>query len=59
MLNFPLIYKAVGTLLYLEALLLALCLGMGVWAGENNPATFGIPVAVAALTGFALPQFRT
>lgn len=54
MLNFPLIYKAVGTLLYLEALLLALCLGMGVWAGENNPATFGIPVAVAALTGFAL-----
>ena len=37
MLNFPLIYKAVGTLLYLEALLLALCLGMGVWAGGGRP----------------------
>ena len=29
MLNIPIIYKALGTLLLLEALLLGLCFGMG------------------------------
>lgn len=54
MLNLPLIYKALGTLLYLEAILLAVCLGLGIWQGESATLTFGIPVAIAITLGMAL-----
>ena len=43
MLNIPIIYKALGTLLLLEALLLGLCFGMGFYFGEVNHLTFGLP----------------
>ena len=33
MLNLPIIYKALGTLLYLEALLMGRCMGLGLWFG--------------------------
>lgn len=51
MLNYPLVYKALGTLLQLEALLLALCFGMGFCFSETHHLTFGIPTLVALLTG--------
>ena len=54
MLNFPIIYKAIGTLLYLEALLLSLCMGVGLFYKETNYFTFGIPILVALGAGFLL-----
>lgn len=54
MLNFPLIYKVIGTLLYLEAMLLSLCLGVGIFYHETDYFTFGIPILVALGIGFLL-----
>ncbi len=54
MLNLPIIYRALGTLLYLEALLLFVCFGMGFWFCETHHLTFGVPVAVALATGAIL-----
>lgn len=54
MLNLPLIYKALGTLLYLEALLLSVCLGVGAWYGETNTLTFGLPIIIAIFLGTIL-----
>lgn len=51
MLNFPIIYKAVGTLLYLEALLITMCGGIGLWENENIYLSFGIPIIVAIVLG--------
>ncbi len=47
MLNIPIIYRALGTLLYIEGILLALCLGLGCWFSETNHLAFGVPTAVA------------
>lgn len=57
MLNFPIIYKVLGTLLYLEALLLAASLGAGIWYGETEYLPFGIPVCVAIAAGTLLRFF--
>ncbi len=57
MLNLPLIYKAIGTLLQLEALMLAFCFGMGFWFHETSHATFGLPVVVALVAGTLLRVF--
>lgn len=57
MLNIPIIYKALGTLLLLEALLLGLCFGMGFYFGEVNHLTFGLPSALAAVIGALLLYF--
>jgi len=54
MLNFRLIYKVLGQLLYLEAMLLAACLGVGLAYGERDYATFGLPVGVAVMLGVLL-----
>ena len=57
MLNIPIIYKALGTLLLLEALLLGLCFGMGFYFDEVNHLTFGLPSALAAVIGALLLYF--
>lgn len=57
MLNLPIVYKALGTLLYLEALLLAACWGLGVCLGEAPHLTFGLPVALAIVLGAMLRFF--
>lgn len=57
MLNIPIIYRALGTLLYIEAFLLALCLGMGWSFGETNHWAFGVPTAVAFGLGAMLRFF--
>lgn len=54
MLNFPLVYKSLGTLLYLEALLMGVCWGLGGWQGEGDNLTFGVPVAIAIALGVLL-----
>lgn len=57
MLNLPLIYKVLGTLLQFEATLLALCFGMGLWFQESNHFTFGIPAIVTMAAGTLLRFF--
>ena len=57
MLNLPLIYKVLGTLLQFEATLLALCFGMGLWFQESNHLTFGIPAIVTMAAGTLLRFF--
>lgn len=43
MLNLRIISRILGTLLFLEAILLALAGGLGIFLGETDYATFGIP----------------
>lgn len=54
MLNFPLILRAIGTLLQLEALLLAVCFGMGFVFGESDHLSFLVPAVTASLAGLFL-----
>lgn len=54
MLNLPIIYKALGTLLYLEALLMGCCMGLGLWFGEQRPEVFGTAIATAVVAGMVL-----
>lgn len=54
MLNLPIIYRALGLLLQLESLMLALCFGLGFWFHETHHLTFGIPVVVALVLGALL-----
>lgn len=44
MINLRIVYKALGTLLFLEALLLTACFALGIVYGETDYATFGLPV---------------
>lgn len=54
MINFKMVYKALGSLLFIEALLLLTCLGVGLLYGETDYASFGLPTIVALLLGIAL-----
>lgn len=54
MLNIPIVFKAIGTLLYLEALLMTFCFGVGLCYQETNYATFGVPVLIAVALGTLL-----
>ncbi len=54
MINFKMVCKALGSLLFIEALLLILCLGIGFLYGETDYATFGLPTAVALVLGILL-----
>ena len=51
MLNYRIIAKALGGLLWLEALLLGLCLLVGQWYGETNTSVWLIPIGICALLG--------
>ena len=57
MLNLPLIYKALGTLLQLEAFLMAICFGLGFFFKETHHLTFGLPVLAAFAVGALLLFF--
>ena len=57
MINSKLICSLIGTLLFLEALLLAACLGLGFYYGETDYLTFGVPLVVAVLLGVALKVY--
>lgn len=51
MINLKLIYKIIGSLLFIEAVMLALCLGVAVYYGEEDVFAFSCSVAVSALAG--------
>lgn len=46
MINTKIIFRVLGSLLFLETLLLLLCLGLGIFYGETDYATFALPSAV-------------
>ena len=50
MINWKLISKVMGLLLFIEAGLMFLCLLVGCLYGES-PATFAFPILIAAVTG--------
>ena len=54
MLNFKIIAKVLGTLLALEVLLLLICLATGLFYGERDYLTFGLPAAGTAVLGLIL-----
>lgn len=51
MLNTKLIFKVFGSLLYLEAILLMVCLGVSVYYQDTDIASFLLTIIIAALTG--------
>ncbi len=52
--NFKLIYKIMGSLLFLEATLMAVCLGMAFYFGEDDIFTFSSSILVTILAGIIL-----
>ena len=52
--NYKIILKVLGELLFLEALLFASCIGIALFKSETDLHTFIIPTIVALLTGAAL-----
>jgi len=54
MLNAKIILNVLGQLLFLEAILLAGCLAVGVIYREGDWLTFGVPIAVAVTVGMLL-----
>lgn len=56
MINAKIIYKVLGTLLFIEAFLLLACLGMGLGYGESDWQMFGLP---ALLTVLLAAVFKT
>lgn len=57
MLNIPLIYKAIGMLLFFESLLLSGCLALGVAEAEDKLQAFIVPALLAFLLGIAFRFF--
>ena len=54
MLNFKLIYKVLGQLLFLEAIMMSLCLVMAVCYGEDDAVAFAVSIAIVMFAGFIL-----
>ena len=54
MINLRLIYKIIGSLLFIEATMLLLCLGVSLYYKENDTMPFVYSVLIAAGTGLGL-----
>lgn len=54
MINLRIVLRALGSLLYIECLLLALCMIVGVIYGEMNSWAFGLPTLASAMLGYIL-----
>lgn len=53
MINYKIVLRALGSLLYIESILLALCMGVGAIYKETNFWVFGLPTLVCAMMGYA------
>ena len=51
MLNFKIIYKIIGTLLFIEAGMMALCMGLSLYMGEDDSLAFVVSVVITILGG--------
>jgi len=54
MVNFRIIWKILGSLLFIEAFFMAWCLGVALWAGEDDVLAFLLSMALTAGSGFLL-----
>lgn len=54
MINLKIIYKIVGSLLFIEMALLLVCLGVAVAYGEDDIVAFSVAVGATGVTGLAL-----
>jgi len=54
MINFSMIYKVVGALLFIEAFLMAMCLGVSIYYGEDDIFAFSISMVLTLLAGVTL-----
>lgn len=54
MINFKLIFKVLGQLMFLEAIMMLVCLGMALFYGEDDVMAFLISIAVVMLFGLLL-----
>ena len=51
MINFKIIYKIIGTLLFIEAAMMMWCLGLSIYLHEKDMLAFLISIAVTVLGG--------
>lgn len=54
MINFRIVLSTLGSLLYIESLLLALCMGVGAIYQESAFWPFGVPTLLSACMGFGM-----
>lgn len=54
MINFKLVYKVIGSLLFIEAMMMFTCLLISAYYGEDDILAFLIAIAVTILSGIAL-----
>ena len=54
MINFKIIYKILGSLLFLEAIMMLACLGIALYYGEEDTFAFLVSVLVTVLSGIIL-----
>ena len=51
MVNFKIIYKVIGTLLFIEAAMMLICTGLAVYLGEDDSLAFIVSVFLTVLGG--------
>ena len=56
MINHRIVLRALGSLLYIESLLLALCMLVGTVYKETDFLAFGLPTLLSACLGFGLTR---
>ena len=54
MINLKLIYKILGSLLFIESVMLLMCLGVAFYYHEDDVLAFGTSIAVSIASGFVL-----
>ena len=54
MINLKIIYKIVGSLLFIEMALLLVCLGVSIGYGESDREAFAVSVGVTGVCGLLL-----
>lgn len=52
MVNFRIIWKILGSLLFIEAFFMSWCLGLALWAGESDVLAFLLSMLLTACCGF-------
>lgn len=54
MINFKIIYKILGSLLFLEAIMMLMCLGIALYYGEEDTFSFLVSIVITVLAGILL-----
>ena len=57
MLNFKIIYKVIGTLLFIEAAMMSLCMALAIYMGDDDSLAFAASVVITVLGGILFKFF--